>query len=288
MQDVSLDDESRNRYALFSNGAATMSGRGRSISAAAAPIWHGGRGRSPSHMHTSAAEPHAADGPASVVSMIFSTSLHCARCSVESRSVLGHDPNELMERSLFDFVHPDDGQRLERLWLGLIEPVGVRPQRLYTHPGTMLALSPAELMAPALGTVFLQEEPIRLRHRSGTFGTYSVRLHLGGGLGADLYRDRTFDRAYIVASIVRSGSHTSSSDRGDGRHFTSDDFRSRGNKDEKLDYNAHPDPNLLRHARWYDGLDPRHFVSPNTAAAALQTPATSDDDRHQAMYPIMC
>lgn len=167
-----------------------------------------------------------------LVSLILSTEMECFRCSKEAQRLLGYYPEDLLARSLFDLVHPDDAHQMEELWLGLIEPVGVRPGRVPATIDALKSLSPVLLMIPATGTIFLQEV-MRFRLRSGDYDLFSVRLHLGGGFGADLYRNNTLDRAYIVASLLKVGHH-----------------------------GAHPHPRALRIAQWQDQDANNEFHSP--------------------------
>lgn len=206
-----------------------MNSRGRSVSSSAS-LW--AQAARPGNAVPPSDYPSSDSSP--TVSLILSTGLQCARCSVESHALLGFAPSDLVERSLFELVHPSETNRLEQLWLSLIEPVEVKPQVVPSNAETIMNLSPALLMAPAPGTVFMQET-MRLRQRSGIFDFYSIRLHLGGGFGADLYQPQTFDRAYIVASLLKLGNDA-----------------------------THPDPSILREARWSLGGDPRHFSTPQT------------------------
>ncbi|KAN0064654.1 hypothetical protein ACQY0O_002284 [Thecaphora frezii] len=139
-----------------------------------------------------------------VVTIICSTNLQCARVSEDCAVLLGYQPSEVLERSLFEFVHPAEASRLEELWTSLIDPVGVVPQAVPASADVVMSTPPARLMAPAAGTIFVQEN-MRLRQRNGMYDFYSIRLHLGGGFGVDLYRRETLDRAYIVASLLKLG-----------------------------------------------------------------------------------
>uniref|UniRef100_V5EPM3 PAS domain-containing protein n=1 Tax=Kalmanozyma brasiliensis (strain GHG001) TaxID=1365824 RepID=V5EPM3_KALBG len=151
--------------------------------------------------------------------MICSTNLQCARSSEECIALLGYKPSELNERSLFELVHPSETSRLQEIWTSLIDPVGVIPQSVPAAADVVMSTPAARLMAPAAGTIFVQEN-MRLRQRNGMYDFYSVRLHLGGGFGVDLYRRETLDRAYIVASLLKLGndarpSHLESNTRRD-------------------------------------------------------------------------
>lgn len=163
--------------------------------------WSKGQQRSPNlHSHSRLGDSTVS----AVVTVICSTDLRCARVSEECVALLDFHPTEMMDRSLFELVHPSDSARLERIWTSLIDPVGVVPQTAPVSADRMMTTPPARLMAPASGTIFVQED-VRLRQRSGMFDFYSVRLHLGGGFGVDLYKRDTLDRAYIVASLLKLG-----------------------------------------------------------------------------------
>ncbi len=122
-----------------------------------------------------------------VVSMICSTNLQCARISEECVALLGYQPGELNERSLFELVHPSETSRLQDIWTSLIDPVGVVPQAVPAAADVVMSTPAARLMTPAAGTIFVQEN-MRLRQRNSMYDFYSVRLHIGGGFGVDLYR----------------------------------------------------------------------------------------------------
>lgn len=157
--------------------------------------------RSPNlHPHSQAMEQDVS----AVVTVICSTDLQCLRVSQECTSLLDYHPDDMVDRSLFEFVHPADTVRLERIWSSLIDPVGVVPQSAPVSADRMLNTPPPRLMTPASGTIFVQED-MRLRQRRGMYDFYSVRLHLGGGFGVDLYQRETLDRAYIVASLLKLG-----------------------------------------------------------------------------------
>lgn len=163
--------------------------------------------------------------PSPIISLLLSTTLQCARCSVESLSLLGVHPSEFVERSLFDFVHPSESKRLQHLQLSLIEPFCINPRNVPEDFEIVSKFSSALLLSPAAGTMFL-EDTIRIRQRSGMYDFYSVRLHLGGGFGVKLLQSDTLHRAYIVASLLRLGNDA-----------------------------THPEPSILMAARWDSNSD---------------------------------
>ncbi|UZJ53858.1 hypothetical protein CBS101457_003178 [Exobasidium rhododendri] len=223
--DGSLFSSSAIKAPPSSTSMSSIGPRGRSVSSSIS-LWSQGA-------RTGAVvAPHEYSDSPSTVTLILSTGLQCARCSIESQALLGFSPSDLLERSLFELVHPSEKQRLEQLWLSLIEPVGVKPQVVPANAETVMTLSPSILMAPAPGTVFMQET-MRLRQRSGIFDFYSIRLHLGGGFGADLYQPQSLSRAYIVASLLKLGNDA-----------------------------THPDPNFLREGGWNKREDTRNFSTP--------------------------
>ncbi|EPQ29474.1 uncharacterized protein PFL1_03229 [Pseudozyma flocculosa PF-1] len=170
-----------------------------SVSASSYPYSRPDHARTFSDGHAASAQPASA-----VVTIICSTNLQCARVSEDCQVLLGYQPSEVLERSLFELVHPTESTRLEELWTSLIDPVGVLPQAVPASAEVVMSTPPARLMAPAAGTIFVQEN-MRLRQRNGMYDFYSIRLHLGGGFGVDLYRRETLDRAYIVASLLKLG-----------------------------------------------------------------------------------
>lgn len=212
--------------------------------------WSSGQQRSPNlHPQSQLAESTVS----AVVTVICSTDLQCARISEECVSLLGYHPSEMRDRSLFELVHPSDSTRLERIWTSLIDPVGVVPQAAPVTADRMLNTSPARLMTPASGTIFVQED-MRLRQRTGMFDFYSVRLHLGGGFGVDLYQRDTLDRAYVVASLLKLGNDAD-----------------------------HPDPSLLRTP--YSQEHSREFRTPLSKRSSSPTkPEPWSASRPQSSY----
>lgn len=73
--------------------------------------------------------------------------------------------------------------------------------------------STCNLLLPARGTIFI-EEVVQLRLAGGVWAPCSIRIHLGGAFGLDLYRPETKDRAFVVCSVcpVERGAPTSHPD----------------------------------------------------------------------------
>ncbi|CBQ72460.1 conserved hypothetical protein [Sporisorium reilianum SRZ2] len=186
-----------------------------------------------------------------VVTMICSTNLQCARISEECTALLGYQPSELNERSLFEIVHPSETGRLQEIWSSLIDPVGVIPQSVPAAADVVMSTPAARLMAPAAGTIFVQEN-MRLRQRNGMYDFYSVRLHLGGGFGVDLYRRETLDRAYIVASLLKLGNDA-----------------------------VHPDPAMLRSPYLHDPSQAQGFRTPSAPSATARAALPAEQQQQQ-------
>lgn len=189
--------------------------------------------------------------------MICSTNLQCARISDEVTALLGYQPSELNERSLFELVHPSETSRLQEIWTSLIDPVGVVPQAVPAAAEVVMSTPAARLMTPAAGTIFVQEN-MRLRQRNGMYDFYSVRLHLGGGFGVDLYRRETLDRAYIVASLLKLGNDA-----------------------------VHPEPALLRSPYSNDAAQSGGFRTPSAGAAPAQSRAGTGRWETEEAAPCM-
>ncbi|TKY86507.1 hypothetical protein EX895_004656 [Sporisorium graminicola] len=203
--------------------------------------------------HAAASELDTSDGAVSaVVTIICSTNLQCARISEECMALLGYQPTELNERSLFELVHPSEAGRLQEIWSSLIDPVGVIPQAVPAAADVVRSTPAARLMAPAAGTIFVQED-MRLRQRNGMYDFYSVRLHLGGGFGVDLYRRETLDRAYIVASLLKLGNDA-----------------------------VHPDPAVLRSPYLHDTSQAAQgFRTPSTPSATARAAQPAEQQQRR-------
>lgn len=133
--------------------------------------------------------------------LICSTELRTARASEEALALLGIHQSyiESNQISLFDLILADDVGAMQSLLQSLIEPVKIpllpAPRRKF-----LLSTSPAALIEPASGTIF-PEVVVQLRFSDRQFHPCRVRIYVGGGLGADLYRPDTYHSAYIVVSI---------------------------------------------------------------------------------------
>lgn len=221
----SNDYDSGHHSTALGSAAFYPGSRRRSVSAAAAMQLHTMRSVPSAPPLTPRHEP--------VVSIIAGTDMRIGRASDEVHAMLGAYPIELQNRSLFDLVHAQDQEALETLLFSLIKPVGIQLQPIPAHMNVVHNTPPARLLLPAAGTIFVHHN-LRVRMRDGAHEYCSVRLHLGGGFGAELFRSETSRSAYIVASLHR--------------------FIERGD--------LHPDPSVLRTARFDPTQDPRAFSTP--------------------------
>lgn len=141
--------------------------------------------------------------------------LCCARVSDESVDFLKIHPNSINHCSLYDLIHPDSSEtlsRIHRLLLDNSHSNRVPQQQPISFTTTassdlFLTSSPAQLFQIANGSQTLRET---LRFK-GSGKSMSCRFYLGGGFGADLFRQETLDHLYMVCILSELNSITSAS-----------------------------------------------------------------------------
>ncbi|PWN20996.1 hypothetical protein BCV69DRAFT_180995 [Microstroma glucosiphilum] len=138
---------------------------------------------------------------AMVTTILCGTDLVTAHVSQESQYLCGLLPSQLCHRSLLDIVAPDDTGRLHNAWSRLLSPVGLAPAPFPAAGLEMMRRTSCKLLRPARGTIFI-EETLRIRTGERHSIPCSVRLHLGGAFGLDLYRPESKQHAFVVCSIV--------------------------------------------------------------------------------------
>ncbi|CAG8591231.1 7356_t:CDS:2 [Gigaspora margarita] len=130
---------------------------------------------------------------------------------------MGYYPDELVHKSLYEYVPPQDCERLQKLIDSLMENAHryhhtLQPNHQYypffDHPVTPddpgFSASPEQLQCPAYGGTLIEAaDMIHLKQRNGQYDLYNVKTYLGGGLGADLTRKETWSKLYVVAFFTR-------------------------------------------------------------------------------------
>ncbi|CAG8570477.1 8635_t:CDS:2, partial [Gigaspora rosea] len=133
---------------------------------------------------------------------------------------MGYYPDELIHKSLYEYVPPPDCERLQKLIDSLMENAHryhhtLQPTHQYSYqypffdhlvtpddPG--FNASPEQLQCPAYGGTLIEAaDMIHLKQRNGQYDLYNVKTYLGGGLGADLTRKETWSKLYVVAFFTR-------------------------------------------------------------------------------------
>lgn len=150
---------------------------------------------------------------ASILTLFAATSLQIVRASPECQLLTGYLPHEYINLSLYHYLHPDDVPIIEADRLSLVQGPHL-PFALHSRRETLAAMaatptpastrSDRELQSPAEG--MSQPYPnrnVRVLRADGEYDLYNIRLHIGGGLGASLWRAETFGRSYIVVSMLR-------------------------------------------------------------------------------------
>ncbi|KAI8882284.1 hypothetical protein K501DRAFT_334119 [Backusella circina FSU 941] len=147
------------------------------------------------------------------ITIIMSMEVCCAKVSDQVIKAWGYYPQELSHRSLYDFISPKDSDRLARLHRLLLDNATEFFKKSNVN---MTSLPPTErstsekfsstnhsqLKIIANGARSFSDT-IHIKQRSGDFELYEVLVHIGGGLGADLYDVSSFPKQYIVAQFKR-------------------------------------------------------------------------------------
>ncbi|KAJ8654969.1 hypothetical protein O0I10_009365 [Lichtheimia ornata] len=138
-----------------------------------------------------------------MVTLFLSMDVCCARVSDESLQALGLYPHEFAHRSLYDFIFPEQSDRLARIHRCLLDNAssvcGVKhmPPTERTTADCFSNTSPAMLMTIANGSQTLKET-LNFKTSSGSYVPMQTRFYLGGGLGSDLFVSDSLQHLYIV------------------------------------------------------------------------------------------
>ena len=142
--------------------------------------------------------------------LFVSSDLKILRATPNCLALTGFHPYEFVNISLFDFIHAEDREALEmqrRHLLASQSALGVVTSK--ESMSTMTTLGDRELMSPALG--MQQPYPnanIRMiQSDNNTYTLFNIRFHLGGGLGGNLAQADTYDKIYIVVSMLSMKGH---------------------------------------------------------------------------------
>ncbi|KAI7879753.1 hypothetical protein K492DRAFT_208017 [Lichtheimia hyalospora FSU 10163] len=142
-----------------------------------------------------------------MVTLFLSMDVCCARVSDESLQVLGLYPHEFAHRSLYDFIHPDQSDRLARIHRCLLDNAssvcGVKhmPPTERTTAECFSNTSPAMLLTIANGSQTLKES-LNFKTSNGSYIPMQTRFYLGGGLGSDLFVSDSLKYLYVVCLVT--------------------------------------------------------------------------------------
>ncbi|KAI9498511.1 hypothetical protein BDB00DRAFT_935669 [Zychaea mexicana] len=136
-----------------------------------------------------------------MITLILSMDVCCARVSDESLDLLGIYPHEFAHRSLYDFILPQHADRLARIHRCLLDNANRQEKRLpptqRTTSECFSSTSPSLLTNIANGSLTLKE-PLEFKTSNGSHIELQARFYLGGGLGSDLFVPSSLERLYIV------------------------------------------------------------------------------------------
>lgn len=137
--------------------------------------------------------------------LFTSTDLRILRATPACYPLTGYHPHEYVNISLLEWIHPADRHflDLERNRLINVPFVAGPLQSNRETQAAITQLSERELLSPAEG----MREPypnqnVRVLRSDNSFDWFNVRLHLGGGLGASLWRANTLGKVYVVVSLL--------------------------------------------------------------------------------------
>lgn len=150
-----------------------------------------------------------------MMTIFLSMDLCCARVSDESIDFMNMHPNNINHCSLYDLIHPDSSETLSRIHRLLLDnshsnrvpqqqPISFKTS---ASSDLFLTSSPAQLFQIANGSQTLRET---LKFK-GSGKSMSCRFYLGGGFGADIFRQETLDHLYMVCIVSELNSITSAS-----------------------------------------------------------------------------
>lgn len=148
--------------------------------------------------------PRAPPPELDTFTIIATTDLRVARASASSFTLTGYHPEEFFNLSILDWVHPADRALLETERKNLVT-VPFLPRQLVSDRDVLAALTRAperELRSPAEGMREYPNQNVRVLRTDSLYSVFNARLHLGGGLGASLWRPATLGRVYIVISFL--------------------------------------------------------------------------------------
>ncbi|KAK4685421.1 hypothetical protein P7C73_g4733, partial [Tremellales sp. Uapishka_1] len=141
----------------------------------------------------------------SLFTLFCTTEMKILRATPACYQLTGYHPHEFVNLNLLDWLHPADRHLID-MERNRLTSVPYVTGQLTSHRDTHAAItqrSERELLSPAEG----MREPypnqnVRVLRSDNGFSLYNVRLHLGGGLGASLWRPETLGRIYLVVSCL--------------------------------------------------------------------------------------
>ncbi|KAI8372920.1 uncharacterized protein BYT42DRAFT_578544 [Radiomyces spectabilis] len=164
-----------------------------------------------------ASYPYTTSGPYQddrhTIVVLMSMELCCARVSDTVTEFWGYYPQELAHRTLYDFISPDDNERLASLHRMLLDnmldvinannPAYERkqpPPAERTTSDLFHSTHLSQLRQKVKGSKTFSET-LRIRNRGGLIETFQMTAYMGGGLGADLISAMHLTKLYIVAEF---------------------------------------------------------------------------------------
>jgi hypothetical protein len=141
-----------------------------------------------------------------IFTLFCSTEFKILRVTSNCHALTGFHPHEFINLNLLDWVLPADRQPLDveraRLITGPFGPQGQLQSSREIHAAIMNQPE-RDLLSPAVG----MPEPyphqnVHIHRADSGYSLFNVRLHLGGGLGGNIYQPETLGQIYLVVSCL--------------------------------------------------------------------------------------
>ncbi|ORY33509.1 hypothetical protein BCR39DRAFT_304495 [Naematelia encephala] len=161
----------------------------------------GSGGGGPSTIPYLAPPPDPSVSPSPQVFELFTTTdLKIIRVTTACYALTGFHPHEYVNSSLLDWIHPSAKYAVDAARHALPALSGGSNR---ATEAAMIRLANDDLRSPAEG----MPEPYpnvdaHILRADGAYRFFNVRLHVGAGLGASLWRPETLEHAYLVISLL--------------------------------------------------------------------------------------
>ncbi|KAG0782144.1 hypothetical protein G6F16_011589 [Rhizopus arrhizus] len=139
----------------------------------------------------------------SMLTIFITLDLCCARASNESIDFLDLYPQELSQRSIYDFILPGEEERVAKIHNHLLHNVTRQhkiPNNVLCSSSDLFYSTPTKKLLDIANGSQTFKQTIKFRHKERE-QEMNTSFYLGGGLGADLLDATSLNRLYIVCVL---------------------------------------------------------------------------------------